>query len=94
MSYIEKMCFVNWRFRSFVQYRQCLSKHGPNPTPTNNRSNHKMINDKRSTILEQTGAKHWGWWLVVVVGGGGGVCVCVWGGGGGLELFSLAKYSL
>ena len=20
MSYIEKMCFVNWRFRSFVQY--------------------------------------------------------------------------
>ena len=27
MSYIEKMCFVNWRFRSFVQYiytqRQC-----------------------------------------------------------------------
>ena len=21
MSYIEKMCFVNWRFRSFVQYR-------------------------------------------------------------------------
>ena len=21
MSYIEKMCCVNWRFRSFVQYR-------------------------------------------------------------------------
>ena len=21
MSYIEKMCFVNWRFRSFVQYK-------------------------------------------------------------------------
>ena len=20
MSYIDKMCFVNWRFRSFVQY--------------------------------------------------------------------------
>ena len=20
MSYIENMCFVNWRFRSFVQY--------------------------------------------------------------------------
>ena len=20
MSYIEKMCFVNWQFRSFVQY--------------------------------------------------------------------------
>ena len=28
MSYIEKMCFVNWRFRSFVQYMffDCLQK--------------------------------------------------------------------
>ena len=42
-----------------------------------------MINEKRSTILEQTGAKHQGWWLV----GGGWL-------GGGLKLISLAKYSL
>ena len=26
MSYIEKMCFVNWRFRSFVQYIWFLLK--------------------------------------------------------------------
>ena len=26
MSYIEKMCFVNWRFRSFVQYNSAFRK--------------------------------------------------------------------
>ena len=27
MSYIEKMCFVNWRFRSFVQYIKCMDQN-------------------------------------------------------------------
>ena len=25
MSYTEKMCFDNWRFRSFVQYINCVT---------------------------------------------------------------------
>ena len=30
MSYIEKMCFVNWRFRSFVQHIYFTAKQGSN----------------------------------------------------------------
>ena len=34
MSYIEKMCLVNWRFRSFVQYIYSKDKDaGPEDVP-------------------------------------------------------------